>query len=75
MNEIEDGVDPIRSKLESHIIQDGLADMETCADGIIAVSYWVDIAIDKAVLYEFETGSRKVCGKTIGIIQSIQFSG
>jgi cullin-5 len=36
MNEIEDGVDPIRSKLESHIIQDGLADMETCADGIIA---------------------------------------
>ena len=38
MNEVEDGVIPIRSNLESHIIQDGLADMEACADTIITVS-------------------------------------
>lgn len=41
MNEVDGGVNPMRSNLESHIIQDGLADMEACADTITTVSHYL----------------------------------
>ena len=37
MNEVESGIDPMRESLEFHITQDGLADMEACADTITTV--------------------------------------